>query len=318
MDSRVSALENQTIDLSGYASTTTTEELDSRLDALEAIDHSQFATTTITDALDGRLDTLEAIDHSQFATKSEVQSLDDSVSEITSNNGPDYSGVFRCLQRTGSIVAGADPTTYSVSVEGFDMENCVRANQMFASGYISSISGWEGTLSKLTHAVSMFASNNYLTSLSMASQWTLTSLINAHNMFSACSGLTTLDGSTWGLDKVRNAAGMFYRCSGLTTITGMGNWNLKPENISQMFYNCSALTTIDMTNWDTTRLSTSDSSVYTDFITGCDALTTIIGYGSVLYRFQSYGIISTSRTLYSSTLYTLTGTCSDGVFTESS
>ena len=69
---------------------------------------------------------------------------------------------------------------------------------------------------------------------------------------------------------------MFYDCNLLTSLD-VSNWNTsKVTNMGNMFYDCNLLTSLDISNWDTSRVGT-----LSGFITGTSA-TLIIYYNSSL------------------------------------
>ena len=65
---------------------------------------------------------------------------------------------------------------------------------------------------------------------------------------------------------------MFYNCSALTNLD-VSKWNTsKVTDMRYMFYDCKALTTLDISNWDTSKVTT--MQVMFEY---CSSLTTIKG-----------------------------------------
>ncbi len=73
------------------------------------------------------------------------------------------------------------------------------------------------------------------------------------NMFSDCSGLTSLDVSHFNTDKVIRMNQMFYNCSGLTSLDVSHFNTASVINMSDMFSGCSSLTSLDLSGFTTDR-----------------------------------------------------------------
>ena len=91
-----------------------------------------------------------------------------------------------------------------------------------------------------------------------------------NNMFSVCSGLTSLDLSRFDTSKVTNMSNMFEGCSGLTSLDVSSFDTSKVIDMNSMFYLCSGLTSLDLSGWDTSKV-TSISGMFS----GCGKLNTI-------------------------------------------
>ncbi len=73
------------------------------------------------------------------------------------------------------------------------------------------------------------------------------------NMFSDCSGLTSLDVSHFNTDEVIRMNQMFYNCSGLTSLDVSHFNTASVIDMSDMFSGCSSLTSLDLSGFTTDR-----------------------------------------------------------------
>ena len=90
------------------------------------------------------------------------------------------------------------------------------------------------------------------------------SVTNMNNMFSGCSGLTTIP--QLDTSSATEMGGMFYGCSSLTTIPQLDTSSVTFMN--SMFSNCSSLTTIP-------QLDTRSATFMNSMFSKCSSLTTI-------------------------------------------
>ena len=88
------------------------------------------------------------------------------------------------------------------------------------------------------------------------------------DMFSGCSGLTSLNVSNFNTSAVTSMDGMFYGCSGLTSLN-VSNFNPSAvTDMSAMFYDCSSLTELNVSNFNTSAVTDMSHMFY-----GCSGLT---------------------------------------------
>ena len=170
---------------------------------------------------------------------------------------------------------------------------------------LSSISGLNNFTDKIEYMNAMFAGDSSLTSID-ASQLKLDSVIQCAYMFDGCEQLKSLDVSNWNVGNVKNFSSMFAGCTNLTSIKGLDTWGTtgagldKPTDIdmSSMFAYDTALKTLDLSNFDTSNVTTfkdmfaSDIGLkslnvsnfktdkvekFSNMFSGCKALTSITG-----------------------------------------
>ena len=91
------------------------------------------------------------------------------------------------------------------------------------------------------------------------------------NMFSSCSGLTSLDLTGFNTSAVTNMASMFCDCSGLTSLDLTGFDTSAVTFMGEMFRNCSGLTSLDLTGFDTSAVTNMGN-----IFSGCSGLTSLI------------------------------------------
>ena len=116
----------------------------------------------------------------------------------------------------------------------------------------------------------MFSGCSGLTSLNV-SNFNTSAVTGMSGMFTNCSGLTSLNLSNFNTSAVTGMYEMFSGCSGLTELN-VSNFNIsKVTDMRRMFYNCSGLKTI--LNPNTWRCEDSQSMFY-----GCTQLKGAVKY----------------------------------------
>lgn len=137
---------------------------------------------------------------------------------------------------------------------------------------------------------------------------------NMTQMFNSCSNLTEIDISNFNMDKLTQCAMMFYYCKKLTKVMSNENhsttlitmddifsncisltnidlskWYVKPLYMGAMFNTCSALESVDMSNLDTSEVT----SLYNVF-NRCGNLTNIV----VGDKFDTSKVANLNSTFY--------------------
>ena len=123
--------------------------------------------------------------------------------------------------------------------------------------------------SKVTDMSEMFSECSGLTSLDLSS-FDTANVTNMSFMFASCNGLTTLDVSGFDTAKVTDMSYMFVECSGLTTLDLSKFDTSKVTNMSCMFSSCMGLTTLGLSKFDTSKV-TDMSSMFR----GCNGLASL-------------------------------------------
>ena len=179
----------------------------------------------------------------------------------------------------------------TVDLSNLDTSNYTNMNSMFQDCIsLTSLDVSNFNTNKVTTMSNMFQDCISLTSLDV-SNFNTSNVANMEKMFSGCSSLTSLDVLNFNTSKVKNYgsfAGMFSGCSSLKTLdlsnfdfsntyasayTGMyalfsGCRSLKtiklPATVTfnnsgicmgSMFYSCSSLTTLDLSGFDTSKVT---------------------------------------------------------------
>ena len=115
----------------------------------------------------------------------------------------------------------------------------------------------------------MFSGCSGLTSLDL-SHFNTQNVTDMSFMFSSCSGLTSLDVKNFNTQNVTNMLGMFSRCSSLTSLD-VSHFNTQNvTDMSGMFSRCSGLTSLDVSHFNTQNVKYMLGMFYY-----CSALTTI-------------------------------------------
>ena len=122
----------------------------------------------------------------------------------------------------------------------------------------------------LTSTAYWFYGCSNLTSITNIEYLKTDNVTNMSNMFSNCSGLTSLNVTNFKTENVTNMASMFSGCSELTSLD-VNNFNTENvTNMYAMFAICSGLTSLDVTGFKTDNVT----SMYAMF-EGCSGLTSL-------------------------------------------
>ena len=161
-----------------------------------------------------------------------------------------------------------------LDVTNWDVSNCTDMYAMFWGcselENIGDISNWD--VSKVTTFYGMFRSCGKLTTIGDLSNWNVSNVADMSYMFSSCGKLTTIgDLSNWNVSNVTNMSNMFSSCGKLTTIGDLSNWDTSNvTNMSYMFYNCSSLTNLNVSSFDTSKVTNEYAMSYMFY--GCSNL----------------------------------------------
>ena len=123
--------------------------------------------------------------------------------------------------------------------------------------------------SAVTIMRNMFSYCSGLTSLDVT-HFDTSKVTDMSGMFSYCSGLTSLDVTHFDTSKVTDMSGMFEDCSGLTSLDVSHFNTSKVTNMEDMFYYCRGLTSLDVSHFNTGNV-TNMSSMFD----GCNGLTSL-------------------------------------------
>ena len=116
------------------------------------------------------------------------------------------------------------------------------------------LAGWD--TSSLLNMSSMFYYCSTLTEIKGIERLNTSAVTNMSRLFEACSSLTSLDLSGWDTSATTNMSKLFSSCSALTEIKGIEQLNtLAVTDMSDLFRNCSLLTSLDVSGWDTSKVT---------------------------------------------------------------
>lgn len=106
--------------------------------------------------------------------------------------------------------------------------------------------------------------------------WNISKVTTLYAMFYYCSGLIVIDFSKWNTSSVTMFNSMFAYCSSLQDVSSLGNWDVKKcNNFGSMFRN-TAIQHLDLSRWEPSiNCSTVTSSQFKEFITNCNFLQSI-------------------------------------------
>ena len=153
---------------------------------------------------------------------------------------------------------------------------------------------------QLTTTKDMFSGCSGLTSLDL-SKFNTSSVTDMSNMFRSCSKLTSLDLSKFNTSSVTNMSYMFAYCSGLTSFDIISNFDTsKVTNMSYMFAYCSGLTSIDLS-----KLGLSDECDMSNMFAYCSKLTSIDYSNTKFHRGSMLKMFINCRSLTSANFINL-------------
>ena len=95
-------------------------------------------------------------------------------------------------------------------------------------------------------------------------------ITSAHEMFSWCSSLTSLDLSELDTSKVTSMEDMFCGCNSLTSLNLSGFDTVNVKDMTWMFNGCSSLTSLDLSGFNTTKVT-----YMSGMFMGCNSLTSL-------------------------------------------
>lgn len=172
-------------------------------------------------------------------------------------------------------------------VKSVDIQSEIKVtntSSMFAQmPQLSTVNGLNNFTDKIEYMNSMFSGDSSLTSID-ADQLKLDSVIQCGYMFDGCKQLNSLDVSNWNVGKVQNFSNMFAGCTKLTSIKGLDTWKANKDDatnanatasaqyMSSMFAYDRSLTELDLSNFDTSNVTTFNS-----MFDSCDKLNSITG-----------------------------------------
>lgn len=169
----------------------------------------------------------------------------------------------------GKVIAKSDSkalfsslTIENIDASGLDVSNCTSLEDVFSSDYYLknlNISNWDVSNCVNMHALfsdctnlesldiknwntknvsiadGMFSYMSNLNDLNCISEWDMSSLHSASNMFAGCSKIANIDITNWNTNNLTYANGMFWNMKGLITLD-VSNLNLsKCTNIGYTF-----------------------------------------------------------------------------------
>ena len=183
------------------------------------------------------------------------------VSDLDTSNCTSFSSMFHSCKKLTQI-------------EGIQNLNTSRVTDLSSMFYFCTalrsldLSGWDTR--QVTTIRQMFRQANSLSYLNV-SDWNVENLKTCNEFFLNAHPLKELDLSEWNLIRCEDFGGMFTNCGSLQTV---GNLVVKKsaKNLSSMFTNCGSLKYLDVTNWDTSNV-TSMGGLFNN----CSSLTDLIG-----------------------------------------
>ena len=186
--------------------------------------------------------------------------LDAIASNITSMPTADNNAKFdfSVSKSSGSL------TSYltTIDLSGLDTSNYTSMYNMFSGcSLLTSLDVSNFNTSNVTSMASMFTDCSSLTSLDL-SNFDTSKATSMNSMFSDCKSLTTLDLSNFDFSNMSSGQysglnGIFNGCKSLKTIKlpATVTFNKSGVSFANMFSFCSSLTSLDLSNWNTSKVT---------------------------------------------------------------
>ena len=172
---------------------------------------------------------------------------------------------------SGDSETHENPDFYELRTGGGTRYRSLFYQYAYPSGSFSlDLSSWD--TSRVTDMSYMFYYCNALTSLDV-SNWDTSRVTDMGNMFYYCQELTELNLAHFNFSNAKSTNSMFANCKKLIRLdlSGVGSSSIL-YSVSGMFDSCSSLISVNITGWDTSKVTTING-----MFTKCTALTTIIG-----------------------------------------
>ena len=179
----------------------------------------------------------------------------------------------------GDMFNGCSSLT-SLDVSNFNTSKVTSMDNMFKDcSSLTSLDVSNFNTSNVTSMGNMFNGCSSLTSLDVSNFNTskVNSYYSFQYMFSGCSSLKALDLSNFDFSNTYAGVytglyGMFRNCKSLETITFPSTVTFNNSGVCfiDMFYGCSSLTSLDLSNWDTSKVTS-----ITDMFSNCWKLTNL-------------------------------------------
>ena len=176
------------------------------------------------------------------------------------------------------IYGNLDGTTWRVSTSASMMNANPNSSYMFRAtwrfpGFLPKLEtidfGTNFNTENVTDMSEMFSRCSGLTSLDV-SNFNTENVTDMSNMFAGCSGLTSLDVSNFNTANVTNMVSMFGFCNSLTSLD-ISNFNTaNVTDMGWMFSACSSLTSLDLSSFNTANVTGMGWMFY-----NCSSLTNI-------------------------------------------
>ncbi|WP_372655390.1 BspA family leucine-rich repeat surface protein [Halobacteriovorax sp.] len=223
------------IDVSSFdtSSVTTMARMFAGLTSLNSLDLSNFNTTSV--------DSMQEM----FKNSSGLTALD--LSSFNTSSVESMKEMFKNVSSLSSL----DISTFNTSI----VENM---SEMFRGTNFTEQPNWSNnfTTASVTNMTGMFQSAKGMSSLDL-SNFNTSSVMYMTDMFRDATNLTSLNLSSFNTSSVISMSNMFYDATGLTSITWSSGTNA--ENVlymNDMFYNCSSLTSLDLSSFNTSKVTT--------------------------------------------------------------
>ena len=231
-----------------------------RIDGLQSWDTSSCTTMR---AMFGKCSELQTIDVSNWNT-SKASDLSYMFQECSALQSLDVSRWDTSSCITMKTMFGKCSALQTIDVSNWNTSSCTAMSMMFCdclSLESLDVSRWD--TSKVTTFQFMFAvsvANKYmkLRTVGDLSGWNTSNVTDMCAMFQECKYLESIGNiSGWDISKVTNMSGLFNGCVRLNGIGNLSGWNTSScTTMRLMFYNCLSVESLDISRWDTSKVTT--------------------------------------------------------------
>lgn len=158
----------------------------------------------------------------------------------------------------------------SLDLSNWNTSSVTRVQNMFwgCSSLTSlNLTGWDTT--NITTATGMFCYCEKLSKIEGISDFTTIHVTSLEDMFGSCKALTTLDIGNWQVSNVTSLNGTFHFCQKLTSLD-VNSWDTSKVTDLWAAFGYAGLTTLDISHWDTSQVTD-----MAEMFGGCSALTSL-------------------------------------------
>ncbi len=259
------------LDVSGYVTpnVTTLSGMFYNCSGLTSLNLSNFNTSKVTrcDGMFNNCSSLESITFGQNCTFDATENMSSMFNNCSSLQTIDVSN-FNTQNATTmqSMFGNCSSLTEINGLGNFNTSQVKNMRSMFdRCSLLTSIDVSSFHTENVENMYAIFYNCSSLTEINGLGNFNTSQVKNMSCMFAGCSSLTELDLTNFNTSNATTFEAMFWNCTKLQTIKGIEDFNTSnvtimggtgPANSTRgMFENCNALKSLDLSKWDTSKVT---------------------------------------------------------------